>query len=191
MNYRLLPVALACLAAAPLHAGQIPEPAAALAGCWSGIGVLSGKPVTARLTVTPIIPDTVLAADLSTTADADPLDRYQAHILLGGDTTRPNRILATWADSFGMAFTTNGEGTPSGGGFNVTFFYPADNVLSRWRRFEDQLALSLVRLPRETRPAAPEEKPFADYALSRIACPGAAALPTPTPNPRQKARRGR
>jgi hypothetical protein len=189
MPIRYLLIALAI--ATPAHAaGQVPEPVAALAGCWSGIGVLSDKPVTAHLTVATLIPDTVVAADLVTSSEANPLDHYQAHVVLGGDSTQPGRILGTWADSFGMALAANGEGTPRGGGFDVTWFYANDNVLSRWRRFEDQLALSLVRFPRENRAAAAEEKPFADYALSRIACPGATSppLPVPAPGKRRKAR---
>lgn len=190
MNIRFLPLALAI--ATPAHAAsQIPEAAAALAGCWSGIGVLSDRPVAVRLTIATLMPETLLAADLVTSAEANPLDHYQAHILLGGDATQPSRILGTWADSFGLAFAATGEGASRGGGFDVTWYYPVDNVLSRWRRFGDQLALSLVRLPREVRQGAPEEKPFADYALSRIACATAAPVapaPPPVPNKRQKAR---
>lgn len=176
---RFLPAALALLAT-PAFAAEpgtppIPAEIAALAGCWQGSGVIAGKPVDIRLAARPIVLEAMLAIDVDSRAADNPTDHYAAHILLGGNAADPARVESYFADSFGPAFAAVGQGVTRTNGFDVTYYYAADNMLNRWRRVGDQLAWSIVSQPRaasvaDRRTATAAERPFADTSMSRVAC---------------------
>lgn len=154
--------------AAP-SAPPAPSAVTALEGCWEGRGAVMGKPVVIAVTAKPIVQDAMMALDAESSAVADPKDRYSAHLIFGGTGKRPgtaaDRIVGFWADSFGGAFTAVGQGESRHDGFDITYRYPDDAFVNRWRRVGDRLTWEIVARDKNR-----VEKPFANYSLNKAAC---------------------
>lgn len=154
-------------AAADRPATPIPASVAALSGCWEGRGEVNGKPVAIFVAAYPIVRNAMLAIEAASSAVADPDDQYAAHLVLGGvrSAAGGDRIVGSWADSFGGAFAAGGEGESRAGGFDITYRYPDGAFVNRWRVSGKDLTWRIVR-----RDAKGAEKPFADYRLEKAAC---------------------
>jgi hypothetical protein len=129
------------------------------------------KPVTIRLAARPIAEDALLALDAHSQANADPSDRYAAHLVFGGSgkaADEAGAIVAFWSDSFGGAYTAMGEGRATEGGFVVTYRYPDNAFVNRWQVAGDRIGWQIVAVD-----AKGTERPFANYSLRKAACPAA------------------
>jgi hypothetical protein len=162
------------------HAGEpgstpVPKVVVALVGCWAGHGEVMGKPVTIAITANRIVQDAMLALDAESEAVADPQDRYSAHLIFGGAAKLPgttaDQIMGFWSDSFGGAFAASGHGESRVAGFDVTYQYPEDAFVNRWRLAGDLLTWQIV-----ARGGAGVDKPFASYSLHRSVCRSSAAV---------------
>jgi hypothetical protein len=174
MNTKLC-IAMVLLAAS--SSGQAMEPGgapvptsvSALTGCWEGQGAVMGKAVAIAVNAYPIVQDAMLAVEAASSALADPQDQYAAHLVLGGTGkpagTAAESIAGYWTDSFGGASAAMGRGESRAGGFDVTYQYPDDAFVNRWRISGDQLTWHIVARDRKG-----VEKPFASYALHKTAC---------------------
>lgn len=143
----------------------VPPSVAALTGCWEGQGEVRGKPVAIAISAYPIVQDAMIAVEAASVALADPEDRYAAHLVFGGAGKPSGAIVGYWADSFGGAFAASGRGASRVGGFDVTYQYPDDAFVNRWRLAGDRLTWKIV-----ARTAKGVEKPFAGYVLEKVAC---------------------
>lgn len=147
----------------------VPAKVAALAGCWEGRGEVMGKPVITSVVARPIVQDAMLAVDAESRAAADPKDLYSAHLIFGGAGQQPgasaDQIVGFWADSFGGAFASSGRGETRPEGFDITYTYPDDAFVNRWRLSGDRLSWQIV-----TRDGKGVEKPFASYTLRKATC---------------------
>jgi hypothetical protein len=127
------------------------------------------KPVTIAVIAKPIVQDAMLAFEVESSAVADPRDRYSAHLIFGGASKQPGKsadqIVGFWADSFGGAFAASGQGESRSDGFDVTYQYPEDAFVNRWRLSGSRLTWQIV-----ARDGKGAEKPFASYVLHREAC---------------------
>ncbi|PZU66773.1 MAG: hypothetical protein DI540_13650 [Sphingobium sp.] len=151
--------------------GSVPTTVRSLAGCWRGEGTVLRKPVTVTLTIRTILLDSMIAVDVDSSAKADAADRYQAHLLFGGDELAAdkgrNAISSFWADSFGGGFTATGKGRAHGNGFDVEYRYPDRRYVNQWSREGDHLTWRIISVSGEK-----ISKLFADYALTRVVCDG-------------------
>lgn len=158
--------------AAEPGATPVPAAIAALKGCWHGSGTVMGKQVSISLAARPIVQGGFFLIEAESGAVADPKDRYSAHLIFGGADKRPGtaaeQIFGFWADSFGSGFTADGTGESRPDGFDVTYQYPDDAFVNRWRLVKDRLTWEIV-----ARDGKGTEKPFAAYALTRAVCPRA------------------
>ena len=156
--------------AAPPDAAPIPAAVAAMRGCWRGAGVVMSKAVTTTLTAKSIVRDAMFVVEVDSSATADARDRYAAHLIFGGTdrqpTTATETIVGFWADSFGGAFAANGIGVSRPDGFDITYQYPDDAFVNRWRLTGNRLSWKIV-----ARDRTGTEKPFASYELAKTACP--------------------
>jgi hypothetical protein len=147
----------------------IPPAVVAVSGCWGGRGEVMGKPVTVTIDAKPIVQNAMMAVDAESIAIADRNDRYSAHLILGGAGDRSGsstgQITGFWADSFGGAFTATGRGESRSDGFDITYQYPDDAFVNRWRVTGDRLSWQIV-----ARDAKGIEKPFASYSLRKMVC---------------------
>ncbi|MFC0202692.1 hypothetical protein [Novosphingobium soli] len=147
----------------------VPPPVIALKGCWEGSGEVMNKPVTISIFAKPIVQEAMLALDVQSSAVSDVKDRYSAHLIFGGANKQPGKtedqIVGFWADSFGGGFAALGQGEISSEGFNVTYQYPDDAYVNRWRLSGNHLMWQIV-----ARDENNDEKPFASYSLQRVAC---------------------
>ncbi|TZG26339.1 hypothetical protein [Sphingomonas montanisoli] len=159
--------------AAEPGAAPIPAPVAALAGCWGGRGEVMGKSVSITVHAAPIVLDAMMAVDADSVATADPNDRYAAHLIFGGagdpQKAPASVIMGYWTDSFGGTFAAAGNGEVRADGFDMTYAYPDDAFVNRWRMKGDALSWQIV-----ARDANGVEKPFASYALQKAACASSA-----------------
>jgi len=145
----------------------------ALTGCWAGQGEVMGKPVAMAIAAKPIVQDAMLALDAESSAIEDPKDRYSAHLIFGGgeaDGAGQKRIVGFWADSFGGAFAALGDGESRADGFDISYRYPDDEFINRWRVLGDRLTWQIVARDKQG-----AETRFATYSLGRVECPGSAA----------------
>ena len=171
----LLAASSASRAAEP---GSIPVPASVLAltGCWEGRGEVMGKSVAIAVNAYPIVQDAMLAVEAASSAIADPQDQYAAHLLFGGAAKQPGTagapVVGYWADSFGGAFAAPGRGESRPGGFDITYRYPDDAFVNRWRVSGDRLTWQIV-----ARDGKGAEKPFASYTLQKATCREPSAAP--------------
>ncbi|WP_380779759.1 hypothetical protein [Sphingomonas sp. R86520] len=170
---------LCCVAAlfAMSSAGRTAEPSAspvpasvdALNGCWEGQGDVMGKPVAIAVSAYPIVQNAMVAVEAASSALADPSDQYAAHLILGGAGKQagatPHAIVGYWADSFGGAFAASGKGESRPDGFDITYQYPDDAFVNRWRLSGNHLSWKIV-----ARDGKGIEKPFANYTLHRSSC---------------------
>jgi hypothetical protein len=147
----------------------VPGPVLALSGCWEGRGDVMSKPVAIAVNAYPIVQDAMLALEAVSSAIADPQDQYAAHLVFGGagkqSGTKADQIVGYWADSFGGAFATSGRGAGSMDGFEITYQYPNDAYVNRWRFSGDDLTWQIA-----ARDGKGLEKPFASYELRKVAC---------------------
>lgn len=166
----------AVLLAAPsagwgMEPGGTPVPASvrALAGCWQGEGTVMGKAVAIAVNAYPIVQDAMLAVEAASSALADPEDQYAAHLVFGGGGKSigagSGSVVGYWADSFGGAFAIEGRGDVRAGGFDITYRYPNQAFVNRWRMSGDTATWEIVARDRKA-----VEKPFARYTLHRTAC---------------------
>lgn len=170
--------AIGVAVAAGKAAAQVPAPTPlppavrALEGCWRGEGKAVGKPVVITLTSRAILDHAMLIVDVDSHAAADVGDRYAAHLVFGGLRPPPqglkSDIVSFWSDTFGGDFAVVGRGDNLAGGFDVTYAYPDDTFVNRWRFERGTLKWVIVERDRSGK-----EKPFASYAMSRAACPSA------------------
>ncbi|WP_395393384.1 hypothetical protein WBP07_00295 [Novosphingobium sp. BL-8A] len=159
-------------AAQAQEAGATPVPAAvgALAGCWQGSGEVMGKAVSIALAAKPVALGAMFTIDADSIAQADPTDRYGAHLTLGG--TKDGGIAGYWADSFGGDYTATGHGEVRPSGFDVMYDYGDNAFINRWRIEGAQSANERLNWQIVARSkTSGTEKPFAHYTLSRTACP--------------------
>ncbi len=161
-------VATASNAAEP-GAARAPGALSALKGCWRGAGEAVGKRVVVALIARPIPQDAMFAFDVESSAEANPKDRYSAHLLFGGADQSADAdgddITGFWADSFGGAYTATGRGKTRQDGFDVTYPYPDDTFVNRWRLSGDRLTWTIVARDRKG-----QEKAFAHYAMTKVPC---------------------
>ncbi|MHA6718357.1 hypothetical protein ACX40Y_02785 [Sphingomonas sp. RS6] len=150
-------------AASAQEAARMPPALAALTGCWRGEGDVKGKAVTLVLAARPVAAGAMLAVDTESVAAADQADRYAAHLLFGGD--GKGGLTGFWADSFGGAYTSTGQGAPTPDGFEITYPYPDAAFVNRWQLHDDRLAWQIT-----ARDPAGKDKIFARYTLHREAC---------------------
>ncbi|WP_294390548.1 hypothetical protein [uncultured Sphingomonas sp.] len=150
-------------------AAPIPASVSALTGCWEGRGEVMSKPVVIFITAYPIVRGAMVALEAASSAIADPQDQYAAHLVFGGSDKQPgskvDHIVGYWADSFGGAFAATGQGESRADGFDITYHYPDDAFVNRWRFSGDQLTWRIV-----ARDGKGAEKPFASYAFHKTAC---------------------
>jgi hypothetical protein len=141
-------------------------------GCWRGLGHVGMKAVAVALRSKPILDDAMVTIDVVSNAVADPNDRYSAHLVFGGAAPRAGEhgadIVSFWSDSFGGDYTALGRGQSRPDGFDVSYEYPADTYINRWTLAGENLTWKIV-----ARDSKGQERPFADYALSRTPCPAA------------------
>lgn len=153
--------------------GAVPVPSAvtALAGCWSGHGVVMGKPVTVMLNAHRLVLGAMMALDIESAAMKDPADRYAAHLLIGGASGQAAGgapLAGVWTDSFGGTLMTMGRGQTTHTGFVLTYPYPDASFLNQWYREGARLDWTIQAVSSEGRKTA-----FARYSLSRKPCPAA------------------
>lgn len=170
-------VALSMFAASSGHAAEpgstpVPTPVAGLAGCWEGSGEVIDKAVTVSISARPIVQGAMFALDAESSALADPKDRYSAHLIFGGASkeagAQADPVTGFWTDSFGGSFAASGRGETVPGGFDITYHYPDDSFVNRWRLTPGKLSWVIVM-----RDAKGVEAPFARYSLRKTACPPA------------------
>lgn len=127
------------------------------------------KPVTVEIAARPIAEGALLALDAQSRAVADGGDRYAAHLIFGGTgkkaDTDDGAIAGFWSDSFGGAYTAMGRGQATAEGFVMTYPYPDNAFVNRWRVAGDAIAWQIVAVD-----AKGAEQPFASYALRKAAC---------------------
>ena len=157
-------------AAHPAEPGAtlVPTAVIALKGCWEGRGEVMGKPVTISVVARPIVQDAMWALEAESSAVADTRDSYSAHLVFGGANRREaaaDQIVGYWADSFGGAFAASGRGESRSDGFDMTYRYPDNDFVNRWRFLEDRLTWRIA-----ARDGKGIEKPFASYSLHKKAC---------------------
>jgi hypothetical protein len=144
----------------------------ALVGCWEGEGQVMDKPVTITAVAKPIAEGALLAFDAQSRAVSDTADRYAAHLIFGGTgkkvDTADGAISGFWSDSFGGAYTATGQGKATADGFVITYPYPDNAFVNRWRVAADRIAWQIVAVD-----AKGVEQPFASYILNRKVCPPA------------------
>lgn len=130
------------------------------------------NPVTITVVAKPIAESALLALDAQSHAVADPADRYAAHLIFGGTgkkaDTDDGAISGFWSDSFGGAYTAAGQGKATADGFVITYPYPDNAFVNRWRVAADRIAWQIVAVD-----AKGAEKPFASYTLRKTACSAA------------------
>ncbi|UYY57964.1 hypothetical protein [Sphingomonas sp. S2-65] len=164
----LLAASSAAPAAEPA-ATPVPASVRALSGCWEGRGEVMGKAVAVAISAYPIVGDAMVAVEAASSAIADPEDQYAAHLILGGGGKQPNKaaepIVGYWADSFGGAFAASARGESRADGFDMTYQYPDNAYVNRWRIAGDRLTWEIV-----ARSKGGVQKPFAKYALRKGAC---------------------
>jgi hypothetical protein len=150
-------------------ASPVPASIYALDGCWEGRGDVMGKPVAIAVSAYPIVQNAMFALEAASSAIADPSDQYAAHLVFGGASKQagatPNAIVGYWADSFGGAFSASGKGESHPDGFDITYQYPDDAFVNRWRLSGDRLTWQIV-----ARDGKGIEKPFASYTLHKTTC---------------------
>lgn len=117
----------------------------------------------------------MLALDVESSALADAKDRYSAHLIFGGASKQggmaTDHVVGFWTDSFGGGFAASGRGESVSGGFDITYQYPDDAFVNRWRQTGDQLLWVIVM-----QDGKGVEAPFASYTLRKSAC-----IPVQTP----------
>lgn len=174
MFKKLCCVATLALALSPAQAAEpgttpVPPAVRALTGCWEGRGEVMRKPVAIAVSAYPIVQDAMLALEAASSALDDPEDKYAAHLIFGGAGKQAGAaadgITGYWADSFGGAFAALGRGESRSDGFDITYHYPDDAYVNRWRLAGDRLTWQIVA--RDNKGA---EKPFASYTLHKAAC---------------------
>jgi len=174
LNHLLIAASGLLLASAAQAQTDAPPPAAlqALQGCWHGSGTVMGKHVTLTLRAEPTALGAMIALDTTSVANADPTDRYAAHLVFGWLPPKEGRPVLTgyWADSFGGAFAAPGEGEAQAERFEMRYRFGSDTFVNRWQRSAQGLDWTII-----ARDAAGKEQPFASYRLTAAPCP--AALP--------------
>lgn len=147
----------------------MPTSVSALIGCWEGDGEVSGKRVAVAVNAYPILDEVMLAAEVVSSAIADPQDQYAAHLVFGGSGPqadgKADEVVGYWADTFGGAFATAGRGTSHADGFEMTYQYPDAAFVNRWVRSGDSLMWQIT-----ARGENGLDKIFASYALRKAAC---------------------
>ena len=147
----------------------VPAPVRALAGCWEGEGQVMDKPVTITVAAKPIAEGALLALDAQSRTVADAADRYAAHLIFGGTGKKAESddgaISGFWSDSFGGAYTAMGHGQGTADGFVISYAYPDNAFVNRWRLAGDRVAWQIVAVD-----AKGAEQPFASYALRKAPC---------------------
>jgi len=119
--------------------------------------------------VYPIVQDAMLAVEAASSALADPHDQYAVHLVFGGSGkpsgTGASPIVGYWSDSFGGASAVAGRGESQADGFDMTYQYPDNAYVNRWRMSGDRLTWQIGTRDRKT-----VEKTFASYTLAKTAC---------------------
>lgn len=154
-------------------APPLPSQLAALAGCWQGEGTVMGNPVSIELTARPVAMNAILSVDAESRATTDATDRHSAHLVFGSvpaSTGASERIVGYWADSFGGAFTSTGEGQTRATGFEITYPYSDADFVNRWHVSGRQMTWNIVARQKDG-----AETPFAHYLFEQHPCPSSAA----------------
>jgi hypothetical protein len=154
---------------AELASSPVPPSVMVLEGCWEGSGDVTGKPVALAVNAYLIVQDAMLAIEAVSSAISDPKDQYSAHLVFGGtgkqSESEADQIVGYWADSFGGAFAAPGRGLGGADGFEITYQYPDDAFVNRWRVSGDRLTWQIAVRDRKG-----VEKPFASYVLRKAKC---------------------
>lgn len=166
-------VAVSVLCASPGYSAEpgsapVPKSVVNLKGCWQGRGVVMDKAVAIAISAKPIVQGAMLAVDAESSALTDGKDTYSAHLIFGGldkADSAVERVTGFWTDSFGGGFAAPGAGESVAGGFNITYRYPDDTFVNRWRLNGSQLSWIIV-----AQDGKGVEAPFASYSLSKTAC---------------------
>lgn len=131
-----------------------------LSGCWDAPGEVMGKRVQTRVRGAWRLGGRYFLLE---SHGLNPADPYDAAIVLGDhDKTR---LSGWWMDSFGAGYSTAGQGEVKDGVITVDYAYPDSVYANRMAPDGKGWRWTIVERKRDG-----NEKPFASYRLTPVAC---------------------